>query len=132
MLTAVAVSMALALLPAQPPENPILANVKAKLKHPDKPFTMLVTAKVKPGMGDKFEAALAECQKATRKEPGNKSYDLSRDTDHPDIYTLYERWKSVDALADHFKAAHTAKLLGALGDLLDGPPQVKVLTVVGD
>ncbi|MFO0848507.1 MAG: putative quinol monooxygenase [Gemmataceae bacterium] len=132
MLTALALSLSLALLPAQPPENPILTSIKAKLKHPDKPFTTVVNVKVKAGMEAKFEAAFAECQKATRKEPGCKSYDLNRDADHPEQYLLFERWKSADALASHLKAAHTTKLLAAMGDLLDGPPEIKVYVVIGD
>jgi quinol monooxygenase YgiN len=113
-------------------DDPILAAVKAKVKDPTKPFTMLVMAKVKPGMQDKFEAAFAEAIKETRKEKGNTRYDLNRAADEEGLYALYERWDSVAALEAHMKAMHTQKLLEAIGPMLEGAPQVNVGIPVGE
>src|SRR5690349_10077753 len=63
---------------AQDKENPILALVKSELKDAAKPFTMVVTLKVKAGAGPKLEAAFAKAVAATRKEKGNLAYELSR------------------------------------------------------
>src|SRR5262245_33826171 len=63
--------------------NPIVAAVKASLKDPTRPFTLLVHIQLKEGNGAKFEAAFAPAIKATRKEKGCLAYDLSRDTKTP-------------------------------------------------
>jgi quinol monooxygenase YgiN len=42
---------------------------------------------------------------------------------------MYERFKSVAALDDHLKQAHTMKLLAAIGALADGGPMAKVYQV---
>src|SRR5690349_4814247 len=113
MRTAVAaVCLALLAAPAGAEEpHPIVASVKAKLKHPDQPFTMAVVVKVKPGKEKELEAAVAEAARQTRKEKGNVAYDLYRDADHPESYVNWEQWKNLDALAEHVKADYTTKLL---------------------
>jgi len=107
--------------------NPIAAQVKAELKDPAKPFTMLVRVQVKEGMQDKFEAAFAKAVKETRKEKGCLEYDLNRDTKDSTRYLVYERWKSLADLEAHLKTPHITALLGELKDLLAGPPEVRVM-----
>jgi quinol monooxygenase YgiN len=112
-------------------ENPIEAEVKASLKGPARPFTMLLRVKVKDGAGKKFEAAFAKAAAGTRKEKGNKAYELNRSAKSPNEYIVYERWQNVAALQAHLKAPHITTLLAEIGDLLDGPPEVKVFVPVG-
>ena len=112
--------------------DPIAAQVKASLKDPGKPFTMVVTLRAKEGAGEKIAAAFAKAVKATRRENGCVAYDLSRDTKAPDQYLVYERWRSLAALEAHLKSQHITALLGELGDLLAGPPTVRVLLPVGE
>src|SRR4051794_9855869 len=42
----------------------------------------------------------------TRAEPGNVTFDLHQDADDPRTFFLYERWRSVDDLADHLHAPY--------------------------
>ena len=117
--------------PAQEKENPIATEVKANLKDPSKPFTMLVRVKIKDGVGSKFEAAFAKAVTATRKEKGNKAYDLNRSAKAPNEYVVYERWQDLAALQAHMKTPHITTLLAEIGDLLEGPPEVKVFLPAG-
>ena len=48
-------------------QHPIAAQVKAELKDPAKPFTMLIRLQVKEGSQERFEAAFAKAVKSTRK-----------------------------------------------------------------
>jgi quinol monooxygenase YgiN len=110
-------------------EHPVVTLVKSKVKDPDRPFALLVTLKAKPGKEKELEAAFAPCVAATKKESGCLAYELNRDPDDPTVYVMYERFKSVAALNDHLKQAHTMKLLAALGTLTDGGPMAKVYAV---
>jgi len=115
-------------VPGQDKAQGIADQVKALVKEPGKPFTMLVTLQAKDGTQARFESAFAKAVKATRKEKGCLAYDLNRDGKTPTQYVLYERWQDFPSLEAHLKTAHIATLLGELGDLLAGPPEVRVLT----
>ena len=118
--------------PGQEKPNPIVAKVKAAVKDPTKPFTMLVHLQVKEGTGAKVEAAFAKAIQRTRREKGCAAYDLNRDPQMPSRYLLYERWHSVADLEAHLRAGHIATLLVELGDLLAAPPDVQVFVPAGD
>jgi quinol monooxygenase YgiN len=113
-------------------ENPIVASVRSKLKDPGKPFTLLVTLRVKEGMGSKLEAAFAKATGPTHKEKGCVAYDLNRDAEKPDHYVLYERWKSLADLESHLKADHTRALLDEIHDLTAAQPELQVLIPAGE
>lgn len=116
----------------QEKQNPIAAQVKASLKDPTKPFTMIVSLEIKEGMADKFEAAMAKAIKPTRKEKGCVTYDLSRDTKTPTQYLLYERWQNLSTLEAHLESQHITTLLKELADLLAKPPELRVLVPAGE
>ena len=73
-------------------------------------------------------ADYAPAIKATRKEKGCITYDLSHDTGDASRYLVYERWTSVEALKAHLETAHIKALLAALPELLAGAPEPRVLT----
>jgi quinol monooxygenase YgiN len=132
LLFGAALALALAAPAAQAQdEPPVITLVKSKVKDPAKPFALRVEFKVKAGMEKEFEAAFAPCLKATRKEPGSAAYFLHRSPDHPDLYFMYEQFKSVDALAEHMKQEHTKKLLETIGPMIEGEPKITVAPVVG-
>src|SRR5436305_14232228 len=112
-------------------EDPILALVKPRLKHPDKPFTLAIRVRAKEGAAGRLEAAFARAIRATRKEKGNFAYDLNRDTQDPSRYLLYERWKSLADLEAHLKTPHTKALLAELQEVAAGAPELHVLLPAG-
>jgi quinol monooxygenase YgiN len=125
---AVVAVFALAPLGRAEDDHPVVKDVKAKLKDPAKPFTMLVMLKIKAGKEDEFIKAFGECQKGTLKEKGTLRYEINRSTEDPRSFVLYEKWKNIDGLAAHIKEAHTEKLLKMFPDLIDGEPSIKVFT----
>ena len=110
-------------------ENPVVALIKSKVKDVKKPFAITVEFKVKAGKEKDFEAAFKPALEATRKEPGCVAYHLNRDPDHPDVYTMYEQFKSVAAVDAHLKEKHTETLLKAVGPMCEGDPKIKVWLV---
>lgn len=71
-----------------------------------------VTYKCKTGMREKFlEAINAErIDAACRAEDGNIMYDYYYAADDTDTLFLLEKWRDADALADHMKQPHFARL----------------------
>jgi len=124
------VMLALTAATARAEDEPAVVKlVKSKVKDVKKPFALIVEFKVKAGKEKEAEEAFAPCLIATRKEPGCVVYYLNRDPDHPEMFIMYEQFKSVDALAEHMKQKHTETLLKTLGTLADGEPKLKILTV---
>ena len=117
---------ALALSAADEP-HPLVAKIKADLKDPAKPFTLVVQLQVKEGMHAKLETAFVKAAKETRKEKGCITYDLNRDAKDPTRFMVYERWKSLADLEAHLKAPHITALFDELKDVLAAPPEGKVL-----
>ncbi len=116
----------------QDKENPVIASIKARLKNPDKPFTLIVRIQVKEGAVNQFETAFAKAIPASRKEKGNLAYDLNRDTQNPSRYLVYERWKDLAALEAHFQTPHLKALLAELQKLTEGAPESQLLVPAGE
>jgi autoinducer 2-degrading protein len=134
--TGASVLALLALLPAaasgQQEPNPIATQIKAALKDPTKPFTMMVHLQIKEGMQEKFEAAFAKAIKGTRKEKGFLAYDLNRDAKDPTRFVVYERWKNLADLEEHLKTSHITTLLSELKEMLAAAPEAKVFLPAGE
>jgi quinol monooxygenase YgiN len=110
-------------------DHPAVTLVKSKVKDPAKPFALLVHIKAKAGKGKELEAAFAPCIAATKKEAGCLAYELNRDADDPTAYVMFEKFKSLAALEEHLKQAHTMKLFKAIESLTDGDIKAKVYLV---
>jgi autoinducer 2-degrading protein len=110
-------------------ENPLVKFIKSKLRDEKKPFAMTVEIKVKAGKEREFEAAFVPFLSETRQEPGCVGIHLNRDVDHPDIYLVYEQFKSVAALEEHVKQKYAATLVKTIRPLQDGDAKTKVFVV---
>jgi len=109
-------------------DHPIAQAVAAKLTKPKQRFTMIAKLTVKEGEAEKFIAAFAEAVEPVRKEPGCARYELNQVNGEKNAFVVYERWKGLDALKAHLAAEHTKKLLEAVAPLLEGEPEIVVLT----
>ena len=117
---------------AQPPA-PAAAAAPATAATDSKalPSAFVVKFRVKPGKNADFEQAFAEMQKSVaRAEPGNVYYDLYRIDQDPQTYVILEHYKDQAAIQAHGKSEHGRKLIAALRDLLDGPPDAQRLVLV--
>ena len=71
-----------------------------------------VTYKCKPEMREEFlETIMAEgIDAASRAEAGNIKYEYYEPIDHCDELLLVEKWRDAEALAEHGKTPHLARL----------------------
>ena len=74
-----------------------------------------VSYKCRPGMRDEFLERIRRegIDAASRAEAGNLKYDYYLPADGGDELLLVEKWRDADALAEHGRQPHFAKL-GAL------------------
>ena len=114
-------------------ENKGLAEMRAKLRDPDKPFGIMTRLRVVDNeAADKLEAIMSEVVPASQLEPGNLTYQVSRDIADPLTFVLYDRWCDIDAVAAHEASEHFRKGVAQMKGLVGGKPEVLLLQFVGE
>ncbi|WP_050183919.1 putative quinol monooxygenase [Domibacillus robiginosus] len=75
----------------------------------------------------KEEAFLAQIRslvEGSRAEAGNISYDLMKDTEQEQVYTMVEVWKDAEAVALHNTSSHFTAFVGQASEFLTAPLEV--------
>jgi len=95
------------------------------------PITVVATMKAKPESVDAVRNACTQAIEAVHSEPGCDLYSLH---EADETFVFVEQWADADALKTHSTAPAAATLFGTIGELLDGAPDIKMLTpvVAGD
>jgi len=84
---------------------------------------VIATAQAKPGREEEVLAALTGLVGPTHEEEGCILYALHRGIENPAQMAIVERWKSQEALNEHFTRPHMAALGDAI-ELLEAPPSI--------
>ena len=95
------------------------------------PISVVATMKAKPESVDAVRNACTQAIEAVHSEPGCDLYSLH---EADGTFVFVEQWADADALKTHSTAPAVATLFGTVGELLDGAPDIKMLTpvVAGD
>jgi quinol monooxygenase YgiN len=91
---------------------------------------VFATLQARPEREKDVEAGLRELLAHTRQEPGNRRYDLYRDSARPDTFHLIEAYADEGALATHRASAHYLRYREQARDWLIAAPMVAVLDPV--
>jgi quinol monooxygenase YgiN len=86
----------------------------------------LVRVSVRPEQRDKWNELIKQNAAETRAEEGCESYVVSEDLETSNTFQLVERWSNLEAQYEHFRRPRFGELMGALGDILAGPPEVSI------
>jgi quinol monooxygenase YgiN/mannose-6-phosphate isomerase-like protein (cupin superfamily) len=86
----------------------------------------LVNVSIRPEQRDKWLELIRMNAVQTRAEEGCESYQISEDLETPNTFVIVERWASLEAQYEHFRAPEFGELMGALGDVLAGRPDVSI------
>lgn len=113
---------------AQDEKKDPIADIRAQVKDPTKPFTLLVEFNLKPGQAKEFRKLVHESVKNTRKEAGNAAYSCHQDAGDPNKFVFFEIWRSIAGLEEHIKQDYVKALLGGAEAMSAQPPVIKVLT----
>ena len=86
----------------------------------------VVRVPIKPEQRDRWLQLIRINAAQTRAEEGCESYRVCEDIETPNAFVLVEEWTSMDAQYEHFRNPEFGRLMGSLGDLLAGPPEVAI------
>lgn len=93
-------------------------------------LTLVAFVRARRGMGDELGRRLAQLVEPARAEPGNINYDLHRSNEDPDMWVLYENWKSPSDLAAHFELPYMKAFVARLPEVLEGEMDLRRCTMV--
>ena len=95
------------------------------------PVVVVATMTAKPEAVDTVRDACKQAIEAVHQEPGCELYSLHEANG---TFVFVEQWADEDALKTHSTAPAIAALFGAVGEHLDGAPDIKMLqpVVAGD
>jgi len=89
-------------------------------------LTVVAKLKVHPGQEAAFEKACREMVDHVKAEERDTlTYVFHRSRRDPRTFLFFERYGARPALDAHTQSAQMAKLLAAIGPLLDGPPEIE-------
>ena len=83
--------------------------------------SIIVKAEVKEEYIEQFKEITFYNSENARKEPGNLRFDVIQSTETPNIFFLYEIYKSDEAIAYHRTTEHYNKWAEATKDMLVKP-----------
>ena len=95
------------------------------------PIVVVATMTAKPESVDTVRDACKQAIGAVHQEPGCELYSLH---EADGTFVFVEQWADADALKTHSTAPAIGALFGALGEHLEGAPDIKMLApvVAGD
>lgn len=93
-------------------------------------LTHLAFFRAQPGQSDALGEALCALVEPTRAEPDCIDYDIHRSQDEPDVWFVYENWRSADGLDAHMRSPHVAAFLQRMSGLVDGEIELRRLTMI--
>ena len=86
----------------------------------------VVNVSIRPEQRDRWLELIRANAAQTRAEEGCENYQISEDLERPNDFVIVERWASLDAQYGHFRTPQFGELMGALGDIIAGPPEVSI------
>jgi quinol monooxygenase YgiN len=92
---------------------------------------VLVIARFRPRHDrlEEFTALLQEVQTASRADDGCLNYGYHAEVGDPLQYVAVEEWRDMDALREHLRTPHVARLIAALPEFADGPLDIAAHSV---
>lgn len=105
----------------------IVAAFAAQLGDHHRPLALIARFRVRAGAGPRIEKAFAEASVQTAREAGVLAYQLRRESDNPDAFVVYERWRSLEDLERHLRTTYIAALRAEIDAVMEGQPSFQVM-----
>jgi quinol monooxygenase YgiN len=87
----------------------------------DKPVTVIVRLRAKPGMEGRVRQELYNLLRPTRAEKGCINYDMHETPNDPSLFLFHENWASEEDLKRHLEAPHIKRWIEEANVLLAEP-----------
>ena len=83
--------------------------------------SIIVKLYIKEECIEKFKEITFYNSENARKEPGNLRFDVNQSADAPNLFFLYEVYKSDEAIEEHRTTEHYQKWRDTVADMMEKP-----------
>jgi quinol monooxygenase YgiN len=84
------------------------------------PFCVIAKHRAKPGQADALEKRMIADLEQTRAEPGALQFHIHRDRFDRNLFVVYEVWRDIDALREHFEKPYVKKFVSDSAEYMEG------------
>jgi quinol monooxygenase YgiN len=105
----------------------IIAAFEAQVGQRHRPLALIGRFRVCAGAGPRIEKEFAKASAQTASEAGVLAYQLHREPNNPDVFVVYERWRSLDDLEAHLRTAYITALRAEIDAVMEGQPEFQVI-----
>ncbi|TPN22306.1 antibiotic biosynthesis monooxygenase [Mesorhizobium sp. B2-3-3] len=92
--------------------------------------TNLAFFRARPGRTHELEMALMALVEPTRSEAECLTYNLHQSVEDPDVWFVYENWRTPSGLEAHMHAKHIRKFLAAAPTLITGDIELRRFSMI--
>jgi quinol monooxygenase YgiN len=96
------------------------------------PYCVIAKHRAKPGKADAYERRMLADLGRTRAEPGALQFHIHRDRSDPDLFVLYEVWRDVRALREHFAQPYVQQFVKDSAEYIEGDMEVQWIVMASD
>jgi quinol monooxygenase YgiN len=89
------------------------------------PYCVIARHRAKPGKANAYERRMLADLDRTRAEPGALQFHIHRDRFDPDLFVIYEVWKNVQALREHFEQPYVKQFVADSAEYVEGNMDVQ-------
>ena len=97
--------------------------------HEPGPYCVIAWHRALPGVADAYEQRMLADIELTRSEPGCLAFHIHRDRAEPNLFVIYEVWRDVAALREHFQTTYVRQFVADSADYLEGDMSVQWLVM---
>jgi len=91
------------------------------------PYCVIAKHRAKPGRADAYEKRMLADLAQTRAEPGALQFHIHRDRFDRNLFVIYEIWRDVNALREHFAKPYVLQFVENSAEYIDGDMEVQWL-----
>ena len=83
------------------------------------PYCVIAIHHAMPGRADAYEERMIADLEMTRAEPGALQFHIHRDRANTNRFVIYEVWKEISALRDHFQNLYVQQFVADTAEYVD-------------
>ena len=91
------------------------------------PYCVIARHRALPGKADEYEQRMLLDLKNTRAEAGVLQFHIHRNRFDPNLFVIYEAWRSIEALRKHFDTPYVKQFVVDSAQYIDGNMQAEWL-----
>jgi quinol monooxygenase YgiN len=96
------------------------------------PYCLIAMHRARPDRADAYQQRMLADLEKTRSEPGALQFHIHRDRFDPNLFVIYEVWKDIAALREHFDKPFVRQFVEDAAEYVDSNMEVQWLIMASN